>query len=62
MNLVSVTEAAKALKISRQWLWVLIKMGKISAFKVGSQYVLNNEDVLQFKASSNLLSEQAPRN
>jgi excisionase family DNA binding protein len=62
MNLVSVTEAAKALKISRQWLWVLIKMGKISAFKVGSQYVLNNEDVLQFKASSNLLNEQAPRN
>ena len=42
MNLLSIKQAADKLGKSRQYVWILIKMGEISARKVGGRYVITN--------------------
>lgn len=45
MDLLSITEAAKVLGISRQRVWKLIQGLKLSAQKVGNVYVINTTEV-----------------
>jgi len=45
MDLLSITEAAKVLGISRQRVWKLIQGFKISAQKVGNVYVISTTEV-----------------
>lgn len=45
MDLLSITEAAKVLGISRQRVWKLIQGLKISAQKVGNVYVISTTEV-----------------
>lgn len=45
-SLLSLTEAAKRLGISRQWCWTLIMMGRIKAERIGNQYVIKEEDIV----------------
>ena len=40
MKLLSIKQAADKLGKSRQYVWLLIKMGKLKARKVGSRYIV----------------------
>ena len=46
-SLHSLTEAAKRLGVSRQWLWTLIMMGRIKAERIGNQYVIKEDDIVR---------------
>lgn len=48
-DLITMTEAAKKLDCSRQWIHYLIKQGRLKAQKVGKAYILRERDVLACK-------------
>lgn len=50
MKLYSLAEAAKYLGKSRQWLWFLIQMKKLTAEKVGNQYTITEDELKKYKA------------
>ncbi len=45
MKLLSLTEAAKKLRIKRQSVWVKIISGRIKAKKVGNSYVISEKEL-----------------
>lgn len=45
MKYYSLSEAAKKLNKSRQWIWVLIQMNRIKAEKIGNQFVITEEEL-----------------
>ena len=44
----SITEAAKALGLSRQRVWVLVREGRLKAEKVGSTWVIDDRSLIDF--------------
>jgi excisionase family DNA binding protein len=44
-DLMSLSKGAKALGMSRQYLWMLIQMGRIPGVQIGKQYVVKREDL-----------------
>ena len=48
----SLSEVSAKLGKSRQWIWVLIVSGKLTATKVGNQYIIFDEEL------NNYLNEQ----
>ena len=54
-NFISTKEAARILKLSRIAVFKKIKTGKIKATKVGRNYILDKQDVLE--AAGTLLSK-----
>lgn len=49
IELVSITQAARMLGITRQAVFELIQRGRIPATKVGFSYVLTHQDVLIYE-------------
>lgn len=49
MKLYSIKEAAEVLGKSRQYIWLLIKMGRIKARQVGEQYVITQSELFRYK-------------
>ena len=47
-ELLSVLEASKILKVSRQRVWALIKMRKLKAKKVVGRYVISRNELNKF--------------
>jgi excisionase family DNA binding protein len=45
MNFISIPQAADLLKKTRQYIWVLIKNGKLRGKKVGRNYILPATEV-----------------
>jgi excisionase family DNA binding protein len=52
MNLLSLKECATRLGFSRQWVWFLIKMGKLQAIKVGNLYVIEEAALQLYQQQS----------
>jgi len=48
MNYISMTEFAKIVGCSRQNIHQAIKSGKVEASKVGSTYIINEEELEKF--------------
>jgi excisionase family DNA binding protein len=46
-SFLSVSEAAKKLKVSRQYIWMLIQLGKLSAQKVVGRYIIPETEINQ---------------
>jgi predicted DNA-binding transcriptional regulator AlpA len=53
MTLLSITQISKMTGKSRQWIWFLIRTGQLKAEKVGSQFVVNDEDMKELNKSNN---------
>lgn len=49
MGLVSVKQAAGLLEYSRQYVWMLIMMGRIEAKRVGRVFVIDTNEVKKYK-------------
>ena len=47
--MINLKQAAQLLGKSRQWVWVLVRLGKLPATKIGRVYILNRIEVLEFK-------------
>lgn len=47
-GLTSITEAAKALGLSRQRVWVLVREGRLKAEKVGSTWVIDDRSLSNY--------------
>ena len=47
-KLYSISEIAKRLDVSRQYVWFLIKTRKLKAQKVGNVYVVEEKELEQF--------------
>ena len=47
-KLYSISEIAKRLDVSRQYVWFLIKTRKLKAQKVGNVYVVEGKELEQF--------------
>lgn len=58
MELVSVQQAADNLGYSRQYIWMLIMMGRLEAQKVGRVFVIEANEVKKYK----LKKEEVERN
>jgi excisionase family DNA binding protein len=50
-DLMSLSKGAKALGMSRQYLWMLIQMGRIPGVQIGKQYVVKREDLETYQRS-----------
>lgn len=55
----SLTEAAKRLGVSRQWLWTLIMMGRIPAERIGNQYVIKEDDIVRGIEKAGVIKQDA---
>lgn len=44
----SISEVAKMLQKTRQWIWVLIISGRLKAEKVGQQYIVSKEELINY--------------
>jgi len=44
-DLISIKELAKRIGKSRQWVWFLIMSKRITAVKIGNQYVIDAEEI-----------------
>jgi len=45
MKYISLSEAAKKMGKSRQWIWVLVRMNRIKAIRIGNQFCISEEDL-----------------
>lgn len=48
MKLYSITETAKILKKSKQWVWFLIQAGRLKHEKAGRNYVITEEQIQKY--------------
>lgn len=48
MKLVTVTEASKIIKKSRQYVWTLIQMKRINGFQIGNQWVIPEAELKKY--------------
>jgi len=48
MEYLSTKEAAKEIGCSRQYVWILIKMKKLKAHKVGNAYIIYKKHVEEY--------------
>lgn len=55
MQLYSLVETAKMLGKSRQWVWILVQIGRLKAKKVGNLWVVCEEDLNQFKSDNHIV-------
>lgn len=53
MKLLSTTQAAQLLGHSRQWIWVLIRIGKLKARKIGKTYIIKETDLNKYQTHLN---------
>jgi excisionase family DNA binding protein len=44
-DLISIKEFAKRIGKSRQWVWFLIMSKRITAVKIGNQYIIDAEEI-----------------
>lgn len=51
IELVSANEASKILRVTRQWISQLCREGKLDCIKVGEQWVIQRQSVLDYQAS-----------
>ncbi|NLT50018.1 MAG: helix-turn-helix domain-containing protein [Ignavibacteria bacterium] len=52
MKLYSLTETAKILKKSKQWVWFLIQSGRLKHEKAGRNYVITEEQIQKYLTSN----------
>jgi len=52
-DLLSVTEAAELMSCTRQNIWFLIMLGKVSAFKIGTQYAIFRTSLEEYRNRNN---------
>ena len=45
MKLLSIYQASQLLNCSRQWVWFLIKMGRLEAKQIGKVYIIKEDDL-----------------
>lgn len=62
MKLLSIKQAADKLGKSRQYVWTLIKMGKILARKVGGRYVVTNVQLEKYISKKETQNEDPKLN
>jgi excisionase family DNA binding protein len=48
----SITEAAELQGVTRQAIWALIERGRLSAVRVGHQWLISKSDLRKFKRQS----------
>lgn len=48
MQYLSVSEAAKRMGKSRQWVWVLVRMNRLKAIRIGNQFCVCEDDIKKF--------------
>ena len=48
MELLSIHQASQILGHSRQWVWFLIKMGRLKAKQVGKSFVIREDDLNEY--------------
>ena len=51
MNFLSIPEAAQLLQKTRQYVWVLIKTGKLLGKKVGRNFIIADRDLKRYQKS-----------
>jgi excisionase family DNA binding protein len=51
MKLYSLTQVAKILGKSKQWLWVLIQSGRLKAEKVGTVYIIEEQSLKAYQTT-----------
>jgi len=49
MKNLTISQTAKLLGFTRQYVWILIKKGKLKAERVGKYYIINSEEVKRYK-------------
>lgn len=52
MQYLSVSEAAKRMGKSRQWVWVLVRMNRLKAIRIGNQFCVSEDDVKNFNRTA----------
>lgn len=50
MKYYTISEASQFLGKSRQWIWFLIQAKRLVAEKIGSQYVIKEENLIDYSS------------
>ncbi|MBU2492392.1 MAG: helix-turn-helix domain-containing protein [Bacteroidetes bacterium] len=58
MELLSIHQASQILNNSRQWVWFLIKMGRIKARLIGKSFVIKESDLNKYIESKNKVKRE----
>ena len=56
MKLYTLKQASQVLGKSRQWMWILVQLGRLKAEKVGNVYIVNEDDLMKCKMLMNEIS------
>ncbi|MBZ0183318.1 MAG: helix-turn-helix domain-containing protein [Melioribacteraceae bacterium] len=57
MNYLTISQTAKRLGKSRQWIWFLVRAKELKAKKYGNQYLINESDVKKYQSQSDNKNE-----
>jgi len=49
MKNLTISQTAKLLGFTRQYVWILVKKGKLKAERVGKYYIINSEEVKRYE-------------
>lgn len=59
-NTLSTVEAAKLMKVSRQWVFKLVKAGKLEAVRIGRDWRVNKESVREYVEAKSARADKSP--